>query len=148
MTGLGVTVGSFACAILLGYLADRVGAVRAFIFSVACLTVGLGSAALFAGSHPLAFLVVMCGFGGMGLAGIWTAGRKVLIELVPTQLMGRYFGLYGITLKVSVFGSTLFGFLMDWLSPAAALAGLVFPLLLTFFCMFKMVRSMRPKSTQ
>ncbi len=70
---------------------------------------------------PLAFLLTMGVFGSLGLAGIWTAGRKVVVELAPPDRLGEYFGLYGITLKLSVFGGWIFASLLDRQSPAAAM---------------------------
>ena len=83
----------------------------------------------------------MCGFGGVGLAGVWTAGRKILLELVPPDQVGRYFGLYGITTKVSVVGSTVFGVLMDLLGPRAAILSQVLFLAVAFFCLWQMRRA-------
>ena len=143
ITGLAVTMAAFAFAIALGYLADRVGSTRAFTVAIAFLALGLAGAALFAGEHPFLFIVVMCGCGGVGLAGIWTAGRKILIELVPREQVGRYFGLYGITNKVSVIGSTVFGLMMDVFGPRIAILSQVLPLLMTFFCVYKMTAAQR-----
>jgi UMF1 family MFS transporter len=52
--------------------------------------------------------------GACGLAGLWVAGRKLLIELAPPDKIGEYFGLYGITIKVSVVGTLLFSLITDW----------------------------------
>jgi MFS transporter, UMF1 family len=99
--------------ILLGFLTDRVGALQMLRLSALFLVFGLFGAAAFAGVHAMLYLLVLCGFGGLGLAGIWTAGRKLLIELAPREKLGEYFGLYGITLKLSVIGSAVFGIIYD-----------------------------------
>jgi len=121
VAGIAVTVPALGFGLLLGYLADRLGSARAFVVSVASLTVGLLAAALFSGWAPSLFLVAMCGFGGLGLAGIWTAGRKMLVELVPQELVARYFGLYGITTKISIIGSFVCGVFMDKWGPRAGI---------------------------
>ena len=54
--------------------------------------------------------------GGLRLSGIWTAGRTLLIELSPREKVGEYFGLYGITTKLSVIGSAVVGVLQDVVS--------------------------------
>jgi len=139
--GLAITLPALAYGVLVGYIADRFGATRAFTVSVGCLTGGLAGAALTGGWAPGLFLAAMCGFGGVGLAGVWTAGRKILLELVPPDQVGRYFGLYGITTKVSVIGSTVFGVLMDVLGPRPAILSQVFFLAVAFFCLWKMRRA-------
>ncbi len=50
----------------------------------------------------------MVTFGAFGLAGIWTAGRKVVVQLAPRERSGEYFGLYGLTTKLSVVGNLTF----------------------------------------
>ena len=50
----------------------------------------------------------------MGLAGIWTTGRKVLLSLAPSEKVGEFFGLYGITMKLSVVGCMTFGLIDGW----------------------------------
>ena len=142
IAGLAVTMTAFAAGILLGYLTDRIGALQAFTLSVFFLTIGLAGAALFAGGSVALFLIVMCGFGGIGLAGIWTAGRKILIELAPRDSVGRYFGLYGITNKVSVIGCLAFAVVMDAAGPRVAILSQVAPLLFAFFCVYRMKKHM------
>ena len=59
-------------------------------------------------------LPVILLFGSGGLAGTWTAGRKWLLDIAPPDHVGEFFGLYGVTIKLSVFGCTLFALLSDW----------------------------------
>jgi MFS transporter, UMF1 family len=99
--------------VLLGFLSDRVGALHVLRLSAAFLVFGLFGAAAFGGVNVFWYLTAICGFGGLGLAGIWTAGRKLLIELSPREKLGEYFGLYGITIKLSVIGSAVFGVVRD-----------------------------------
>jgi len=40
--------------------------------------------------------------GAFGLTGIWTAGRKIVVQLAPPDRVGQYCGLYGITVTLSV----------------------------------------------
>lgn len=138
VSGMAVTMSAFVCGILMGWLTDRIGSRRAYTLSILCLAVALAGGAAFAGGSALLFLVVLCGFGGVGLAGIWTAGRKLLIDLAPRDQIGRYFGLYGVTNKVSVIGCAIFGLLMDTLSPRIALISLVVPLVFALFCVYRM----------
>ncbi|MFC2173732.1 MFS transporter [Acidobacteriota bacterium] len=140
VAGLAVTVPALLFGIVVGFLADRIGTVKAFGLSVLSLAGGLTGAAVFSGWSPLFFLLSMACFGGLGMAGIWTAGRKLLTELVPQEHLGRYFGLYGITNKVSIFGSMIFGILMDHLGTRIAVFSQVAALLVAFFCIIKMVK--------
>ncbi len=138
--GLAVNVPALGYGLILGYFADRFGSARMFVVSIACLSGGLAGAAFFGGWAPMLFLVSICFFGGLGLAGIWTVGRKMLIQLVPRELVARYFGLYGITNKVSVVGSTVCGVMISLYGPRIAILSQVLPLLIAFFCMYRMTR--------
>jgi len=83
---------------------------------------------------PLAFFLSLGVFGSLGLAGIWTAGRKVLIDLAPRERLGEYFGLYGITTKLSVFGGWVFTALLDaHTAPIAMLSQIAVGLLALWF---------------
>ena len=57
----------------------------------------------------LGYLLTLVGHGAFGLTGIWTAGRKVVVLLAPKERIGEYFGLYGMTVKLSVFGGAIYG---------------------------------------
>jgi MFS transporter, UMF1 family len=139
--GLAVTTPALGYGLLLGHLADRIGSQRAFVIAVVCLSGGLVGAALFGGWAPMLFLVSVCSFGGLGLAGIWAAGRKLLTELVPRDLIARHFALYGITTKVSIIGSTVCGIMIEAFGPRTAILSQVLPLLIAFYCAMRMGRS-------
>jgi MFS transporter, UMF1 family len=138
--GLAVNIPALVYGLVLGHLADRIGSPKVFVLAIACLAGGLAGAAFFGGWAPMLFLVSICFFGGLGLAGIWTVGRKLLIQLVPRELVARYFGLYGITSKVSVIGSTVCGVMISLYGPRIAILSQVLPLLVSFFCLYKMTR--------
>ncbi|HLQ36786.1 MAG TPA: hypothetical protein VK348_03225, partial [Planctomycetota bacterium] len=74
---------------------------------------GLCGGALFGGGSTTGFVFTLVLLGAMGLAGIWTAGRKLVVLLAPPERIGEYFGLYGITVKLSVIGSTVYGVVFD-----------------------------------
>jgi len=109
--------------------------------SIGCLFVGLIGAGIFGGWAPLSFLIAICFFGGLGLAGIWTVGRKLLVQLVPRELVARFFGLYGITNKVSVVGSTVCGVMISLYGPRLAILSQILPLLIAFYCMYRMKKA-------
>jgi len=141
--GLAVNLPALVSGLLIGHMADGLGARRAYATAIVCLLFGLVGAAVFIGRSPLAFLIAMSCFGGLGLAGIWTAGRKLLTELVPREQVGRYFGLYGVTNKVSIIGSSVCGVIMETLGPRMAILSQVLPLLLALHCLHRMCRAGR-----
>lgn len=111
--GLSLNFLALLFGVTLGFMTDRFGSLRVLRLSAAFLALGLLGAALGGGTNLLLYMTGICGFGALGLAGIWTAGRKLLIELSPREKVGEYFGLYGITTKLSVIGSALFGIIYD-----------------------------------
>ena len=116
LAGLSLNALALLFGILLGFMADRWGSLRVLRLSAGCLVLGLVGAAWGGGSSLTIYMIGLCGFGALGLAGIWTAGRKLLIELSPRHKLGEYFGLYGISTKLSVIGSALFGLTADWVT--------------------------------
>lgn len=113
IAGLSLNVLALIFGISLGFMTDRWGSLRVLRLSAAFLVLGLLGAAFGGGGSLLVYMIGICGFGALGLAGIWTAGRKLLIELSPRDKLGEYFGLYGITTKLSVLGSAVFGIVFD-----------------------------------
>jgi MFS-type transporter involved in bile tolerance (Atg22 family) len=89
---------------------------------------------LAAASSPWTVRITLCTLGATGLSGIWVAGRKLLLELVPEERAGEFFGLYGLTNKGAAFGMALFGILGDWIGMRLALALMTLPLALGIGC--------------
>lgn len=81
--------------------------------SAVALLLALIGGAYFGGNSPLAYLASLVLLGAFGLSGIWTAGRKVVVLLAPPERIGEFFGLYGITVKLSVVGSTVYAVVAD-----------------------------------
>ncbi len=73
------------------------------------------------------------------MGGIWVTGRVLLLDLAPTEKIGEYLGLYGMTGKFSALGALVFGILADLFSYHDALLFQVFILGLGFAC-FRKVR--------
>lgn len=73
------------------------------------LLLALVGGALFGGHSELGYTLTLVVAGAYGLAGVWTAGRTVVVLLAPPERVGEYFGLYGITVKLSVVGSAVYG---------------------------------------
>jgi len=124
---MGVNAAAFLAGILNGLLTDRFGAMQTMILSSGVLMVSIVLIAL---APTFEVFVSVCLIGGaFAVSGIWTAGRKVIIELVRKEELGVYFGLYGLTTKVSVIAGLVFSIVADLLGFRSALWVLVAPAL-------------------
>lgn len=127
--GLLLNVLALLFGLLLGLFADRrpLGTMR---WSGVALLGALVGAVWFGGNSLAGYLLTLVTLGAFGLAGIWTAGRKVLLLLAPPEQAGAYFGLYGITIKLSVLGSTTYALVADGFGSKAAILSQSIQLLL------------------
>ncbi len=98
--------------------------------SALALLLALVGGVVFGGSWPLGYVLSLGVLGSFGLSGLWTAGRKVVLLLSPPDRIGEHFGLYGITLKLSVVGSTVYALVADAHGSKAAMLSQAAPLLL------------------
>jgi len=97
---------------LAGWLADRFGSKPVLVAATVVFLITLTGCVLT--TSEKVFAVLFVGLGTFGLAGTWTAGRKLLVSLAPPDELGEYFGLYGVTQKLSIIGTMLFGWVADW----------------------------------
>jgi UMF1 family MFS transporter len=134
------------CALLfgigLGALTDRRPLLVMRASSIALL-LALCGGSWFGGASPLGYMLSLGVLGSLGLAGIWTAGRKVVVLLSPPDRIGEHFGLYGITVKLSVVGSTVYARVADAYGSKPAMLSQAVPLVLGL-CLLALVRL--PKS--
>ena len=107
--------------------------------SAVALLLALIGGAVFGGKHALAYLGTLVVLGAVGLTGIWSAGRKIIVVLAPPDQIGQYFGLYGITIKLSVFGAVIYAFVDHSYGSKPAMLAQSAQLLIGRFCLF-MVR--------
>lgn len=120
--------------VFLGYVTDRYSAIGTMRVAGWVLVIGIVGGACTVGRSVEGFLSTMVLCGAFGLAGLFTAGRKVVVELAPVARRGEFFGLYGMTAKLSVVGNLTFmmvhaaaGLTVALLSQlVAAVAGLMF----------------------
>lgn len=103
--------------------------------SGAALAVALAGGAWFGGTSALGYLLTLGVFGAFGLAGVWTAGRQIVLVLAPPDRIGEFFGLYGITLKLSVVGSVVYGLVSDAFGDKPAMLAQGVQLLLGLGCL-------------
>ena len=112
LAGLCLNSMALVFGISLGALTDR-WPLRVMKLSGLALLFALVGGAWFGGTSALGYLLTLVMLGSLGLSGIWTAGRKVVVLLAPKERIGEFFGLYGITVKLSVIGSTVYGLVAD-----------------------------------
>ena len=130
---VGINVGAFVSGIFAGFLTDRWGSMKVMILATGLLAVTLGLLATV--PHFTAFVWLTLTGGAFAIAGIWTSGRKALIDFAPPGELGEYFGLYGLTTKISVIGSLAFSIVADLAGFRTALWVLVFPAAIGFLCL-------------
>jgi len=112
---IALSLTAFPLGIASGWLSDRLGPKTGLVLSAIALAVALGAGVVMPPERFGTTVFFLASFGAFGLAGIWTAGRALLIKIAPREKVGEYFGMYGLTLKVSVFGALLFTLLADLL---------------------------------
>jgi UMF1 family MFS transporter len=130
---LAMGASAFPLGLAIGWLTDKVGPKRMMLASQASMLLCIAAAASL--TSPWVILPVIVVLGSGGLAGTWTAGRKWLLEIAPQGKVGEFFGLYGITVKLSVFGCTLFAVMADWIGYRVALSSLLAPLAVGIVCL-------------
>lgn len=132
---LALNFSAFVFGLVAGRLADRWGSQKTLLAAVAALFVTLLTmgASLDFGSFVSAGLLG----GGFGFAGIWTAGRKRVVELSPPGEVGTYFGIYNLTTKVSVLFSLIFSLIADRFGFQPALLSLTLPSGLGFLLLWR-----------
>jgi UMF1 family MFS transporter len=124
---VGLSISAFVMGIAAGRVADRVGAERVLLAAVASL-LSVAVVDAFVPHRGIAIGVTVLG-GGLGAAGVWLSGRRILVDRVPRERLGEYMGILGVTRKASVFGTVLLASLADAVSWRAAIASLAVPLL-------------------
>ena len=123
---MGMSVSAFVLGMGMGWLTDRLGAKATLLAAASSMFACILAAGTVRDKAALVGIILVLGSGG--LAGVWTAGRKFLIEVAPPEKLGEFFGLYGVTIKLSVLGCTLFAALADWRGHRTALLSLLVPL--------------------
>ena len=120
-----VNAAAFAWGLLSGYWTGRFGSLRLLILAAVVLA---ASFILLAWTPDFRVFVGTAVTGGaFAIAATWTAGRKTLVEFAPREDVGAFFGLYGLTTKMSVIGSFLFSIVADLAGFRQALGLLIFP---------------------
>jgi UMF1 family MFS transporter len=142
VAGLGLNGLALVYGISIGGWTDR-SPLRVMQASAVALLLALIGGAAFGGVSALGYLATLVGLGAFGLTGIWTAGRKIIVILAPADRIGEYFGLYGITVKLSVVGAVVYGVVADGFGVKAGMLAQSLQLLLGLGCLL-MVRLPAP----
>jgi UMF1 family MFS transporter len=126
---MAMSVSAFVLGMGMGWLTDRLGPKRTLLAATGSLLVCIVAAS--AASSELVVVPTILVLGSGGLAGVWVAGRKFLLDVAPEGKVGEYFGLYGVTQKLSVLSGLLYSGLSDWTNnPQVALFSLLVPLVI------------------
>lgn len=131
MVMLILNASAFVWGIISGFLTDRAGSMKTLLGAAGSLVILL--AVLTRDLTFEFFCLITFTAGAFAVAGIWTAGRKALLELCPEDHVGEYFGLYGLVTKVSVIASLLYSITSDSLGMKDALWFVFFPAATGFF---------------
>lgn len=123
-----VNAAAFLWGLLSGYLTDKVGALQMLAGASFILTLTLVILSK-ASSYSAFFFFAVTG-GAFSIAATWTAGRKAVLEFAPAEASGTFFGVYGLTTKVSVLGILFFSIIADLSGFRSALWLLTFPALI------------------
>jgi UMF1 family MFS transporter len=142
---MGVNLSAFCMGLITGWLTDRWGAMKTLILATGVLALTVLVLTLAPGFR--AFVAAAVFGGAFSIAGIWTSGRKALLDFAPRERIGEYFGVYGLITKVSVIGNLVFSIVADLAGFKMALRVLLFPSLcgglLLFFSMLAGPRAKR-----
>src|SRR4029453_2403240 len=99
---------AFAGALLLGWLAKRIGAWKTLLVSLVLWTVVVVVASFLPSGQALPFVALGGGIG-LVLGGSQALSRSLFSQLIPKGREGEYFGLYEISDKgTSWLGPLLF----------------------------------------
>ncbi len=108
---IALSITALVGGLVIGRLADRRSPTRLYLVCGAGLLLALLGVAFFPRQWvPRIGLVIG---GGVAAAAIWSIGRQMLMRLAPPERQGAYFGLYGVTVKVSILGTWLFSEISD-----------------------------------
>lgn len=122
---LGVNASAFVTGLACGWLTDKFSSKNILALSAFSLALTVSILALMPDFQS--FLIVCCAGGAFAISGIWTAGRKRVLELAPQEKLGTYCGFYNLTTKVSVISNLIFSVIAGYFGFKAALFFLAVP---------------------
>lgn len=135
---MAVNAGAFVWGIFCGILTEKIKTSAVMLLSAAALAATLVLLVLM--PSFAAFTVICVTGGAFAISGIWTAGRKRVVELAPEQDLGAYFGIYNLATKFSIVSNFLFSVIAGRAGYRTALLALALPALASLY-FFKRQRS-------
>ena len=111
-----VTVVAIVMSFAWGFVVDRIGPKRTLstVLLLWCVALLLAASTL----DKTAFLLVG-GLAGAALGGTWVSDRVFMLRLSPPEMVGEFFGLYGLAGKFSaVTGPVIWGITLFVLEPS------------------------------
>ncbi|MHC4945359.1 MAG: MFS transporter [Planctomycetota bacterium] len=124
-----LNVAAMVAGVLFGLLTDRVTPRMTMPLAAALLASAVGITH-YTSNLDVAFWAIVL-MGGPGVAGIWVAGRKWVVQLAPEGDVGTLFGFYGLSNKLSLMNLILFTLLADLTGGYTASVGV---LILSLIC--------------
>jgi UMF1 family MFS transporter len=134
---IAIQLSALIFSIWIGRLSDRFGPKAMILVVTAAWIVAIGLVLL---TDRFVVILAASVLGGLGLGGIWVTGRTLLIQLTPSDQIGKFMGLYGMTGKFSAVGALIFGIFADLFSYNTAL-GFQILLLVCGFYFFSRIRT-------
>jgi UMF1 family MFS transporter len=134
---MGLSVAGVVAGIVAGRVCDALGAHRVLGAAMIALAV-VATVDSVASDRRIAMGTTIL-LGGFGAAGVWLAGRRMLVDLAPPGKLAEFMGILGVTRKASVFGTVLLGTLADARGWRYAILALVAPLLVGTGCLLACV---------
>jgi MFS transporter, UMF1 family len=100
-----------------GWIVDKVGPKRTLNYVLYLWTgIFLLAAAVGIFGLPLAFLYIVACAAGVGLGGIWSADRPLMLRLTPPSRIGEFYGLYGMVGRFSAITGPIIWAAVTWLT--------------------------------
>jgi len=124
---IGLSLAGSVAGFVAGRACDSIGPSRVLLAAALSLA-AVATVDSVTADRTLAIRVTVIG-GGFGAAGIWLAGRRMLVDLAPPERLAEHMGILGITRKASVFGTVVLATLADSRDWRYAILALVVPLL-------------------
>jgi UMF1 family MFS transporter len=136
---------------LIGIITAKLGPRKALLLII-WLWIGIILLASLSTSAKIFWLVGP--LAGIGIGGVWVAGRVMVVELSPKEKVGEFFGLYGLSGKLSsIVGPLIWGLTVEyfyWLGIEKyrlAISSLLLFLLVGLMLLYRIPVSRNPSKT-
>jgi len=136
-----VTVAAIVGGFVWGQVVDRIGPKRTLLIVLAIWCVSFIAAAAIL---DRTFFLLVGGLAGIALAGTWTSDRVFMLRLSPPEMVGEFFGLYGLAGKFSaVTGPIIWGVTLAVFEPGMGVDAYRLAILAQLILMFAGIAVLR-----